>query len=588
MFFPFHVARFQSWFGVWSWVMLSLMVLFGSTANGQFDLQGPGVDPADFRVTTFASGLNFPVGMVELSDGSILVGVSNQNSFFGSSSGSILRLADTDNDGIADQQTTLVDDVPLGGLTTLRTAGDLVFTTGQGGNRPIAIYRLGDNPTDPLTSVGSLTINYPGGGWLHPHSALATRVAPGQSDTYELYFQLGSDTNFAATTRTASLTSDIGVSGTLAGDAIHRVTLTDNGTSITGANLTQIATGTRNAAGFDFHPYNGDLYFEDNGIDGVGDPNEPTSADELNILPAAQIGGAIESYGFPDTYVEYRTGTVVGNSGIQPDFAFQPIPAPNGAEGEGANDIAFAPRLFPEALRNGVFVGMHGKFFLGGLDNEENPLVFANLEDGSYFHFIGNDEPNIGHPDGLLSTLDSLFVADLAPGGGFSSSDANSGNIYQIRPLVTADFDSDRGVDCADADALTAVIASGTNDLDFDLTGDGAVDLDDLDQWLTDAGAVRNANGNSMLPGDANLDGIVDGLDFITWNEHKFTTSDAYCSGDFNADGVVDGLDFIVWNDNKFSSSDVLAVPEPCWGLGWVWVVIVRGRRRLGTARLSR
>src|SRR5689334_3425328 len=34
------------------------------------------VDPLDFRVTTFASGLNYPEGMVQLADGSLLVGSS--------------------------------------------------------------------------------------------------------------------------------------------------------------------------------------------------------------------------------------------------------------------------------------------------------------------------------------------------------------------------------------------------------------------------------------------------------------------------------------------------------------------------------
>jgi hypothetical protein len=30
----------------------------------------------------------------------------------------------------------------------------------------------------------------------------------------------------------------------------------------------------------------------------------------------------------------------------------------------------------------------------------------------------------------------------------------------------------------------------------------------------------------------------------------------------------VDGLDFVLWNDNKFTSSDsVSAVPEPCMGV---------------------
>src|SRR5437763_1322539 len=41
-----------------------------------FTVQGPGVNSTDFRVTTFASGLDFPLGMARLSDGSLLVAVS--------------------------------------------------------------------------------------------------------------------------------------------------------------------------------------------------------------------------------------------------------------------------------------------------------------------------------------------------------------------------------------------------------------------------------------------------------------------------------------------------------------------------------
>jgi hypothetical protein len=52
------------------------------------------------------------------------------------------------------------------------------------------------------------------------------------------------------------------------------------------------------------------------------------------------------------------------------------------------------------------------------------------------------------------------------------------------------------------------------------------------------------------------LDGNVDGLDFIAWNNNKFTTLAAWCDGDFTANGVVDGLDYIEWNTNKFQSCD--------------------------------
>lgn len=454
-----------------------------SLAQVPFSIQGPGVDPNDFRITEFATGLNFPVGMVELDDGSVLAATSNGNSFFGSSSGSLIRLIDTDGDGVSDSSQNLVSDVPGGKLSALRRSGDLVFATGQGSGVPISIYRLGAQPDDPLTLQGTITISY-SGSWLHPHSALAVRPTPGVAGSHDLFFQLGSKTNFDDTTDTRPLTSTIGSSGNLNGDAIHMIRISDLGQSVTGQNPVEIATGLRNAAGMAFHPTTGDLYLQDNGIDGIVIATEPTSADELNVIPAEDIGGAIEDFGFPSTYIEYRTEAVVGTTGIQPLIDFQPLPAPNGAEAEGPNDITFAPAAFPEALRNGVFVGMHGQFSSGGLPNEENPLVFADLNDNSYFHFISNMETGVGHLDGLLTTEDSLFVADLSPGGGLGSGNRNSGKIYQIQAIlpVAGDFD-----------------------------GDGDVDADDLAQWQGDVGQ----NGDS----DADNDGDSDGADYLIWQQ---------------------------------------------------------------------
>lgn len=120
------------------------------------------------------------------------------------------------------------------------------------------------------------------------------------------------------------------------------------------------------------------------------------------------------------------------------------------------------------------------------------------------------------------------------------------------------------GDPAADADALVAAIVAGTDDPFFDLTGDGLVNSADLTEWLCVSGNFYQ--GAAFLPGDANLDGAVDGLDFSFWNANKFTASAAWTAGDFNADGVVDGLDLLVWNGFKFQSP-VRSVPESCSGL---------------------
>jgi glucose/arabinose dehydrogenase len=425
--------------GIFHFILaLAALCLQWHAAAAQFVIGGdPRVRSEAFKITAFADSLNYPVGMALLADGSILVAVSNEPALFSSTSGSLIRLVDSDNDGVAESRTVLVDDVPGGGLTALRIAGNLVFTTGQG--RPITIYRLGASPDDKLTEEGEIFINY-SGPWLHPHSALAVRATPGECGSSDLFFQLGSAANFAKTTRTLFISSTIGVEGTLNGDAIYMVRITDNGASVAGSDLTQIATGLRNAAGMAFHPVTGDLYLQDNGIDGLVDPNEPHSADELNFIAADQIGGAIEDFGFPNNYIAYRTGEFAGGEGVAPLVSFQPFPNPlTGNESEGPNDIVFAPPSFPEGLNDGIFVGFHGRFSRGGLNNEENPLVYVDLKAKKYFHFIGIDQPNIGHLDGLLATDSSLFVADISPGGGFTSAAANSGVIYRIhhKPMPT-------------------------------------------------------------------------------------------------------------------------------------------------------
>src|SRR6266436_4872081 len=98
--------------------------------------------------------------------------------------------------------------------------------------------------------------------------------------------------------------------------------------------------------------------------------------------------------------------------------------------------MAFAPPAFPDGINTGIFLGFPGRFNLGGTNNEENPVLYANPASGAYFHFIEGQQPGIGHLDGLLATRDSLFVADLVSTGN-SSSGAAAGVIYQIKSLAT-------------------------------------------------------------------------------------------------------------------------------------------------------
>jgi glucose/arabinose dehydrogenase len=467
-------------------LFLVLPLPLSGTAAPPFQLQGPGVHASDFRLTVFASGLNFPKGMQELSDGSLLIATSDptpgSKSFY-SSVGTLVRLVDSDLDGVADGPPSVLFTGLAGSLSGLKVSGPLVFVASTG--HEITVLRLGKTPAAPLKLEGKIVFSLPSS-WLHPPSDLAVREAPDQPGSYELFFQLGSKANFAASTQTVPVSGL--VSGALEGDSIYRVTITDLGSSVTGSSVTRIARGLRNPAGYAFHPSTGDLYFEDNGIDGLSDPNEPLSADKLNVIPFAAIGGEVEYFGFPDNYTAYRSGMVVGGAGIQPVATFEPLPDPfTGEESEGPSEITFAPPAFPEGLNQGIFIGFHGKFNLGGIQNEENALVYVEPETGQYFHLVRSREPAVGHLDGLLSTLDSLYLADLTSGGSVSNG-AGQGVIYQLQAIqgprfLRGDSNGDGVVDVSDPVATLEYLFLGREPLPCfdaaDANDDGEIDISD-------------------------------------------------------------------------------------------------------------
>jgi len=85
------------------------------------------------------------------------------------------------------------------------------------------------------------------------------------------------------------------------------------------------------------------------------------------------------------------------------------------------------------------------------------------LENNSYSHFVDNDEPNVGHLDGLLATEDSLYVADFSPRGSFGAAQSNTGVIYQIqhqRPTVLQPGDADMDLDFDQNDLVRVQIAA--------------------------------------------------------------------------------------------------------------------------------
>lgn len=399
----------------------------------------PSVNPANFRITTFASQLNYPYSMQQLADGSLLVSTSDPipgGNYF-ASTGTLLRFIDANNDGIADGPGQIMYSGLPGSLTSLRTAGNLVLvTSSKQQHEAIWVLRMGATPSDPYTLVGSLSFSFPVASWDHTTYASIVRPTPGGNPgEYDFFFNVGSKYDAAPDQDTVGLSGLM--TATLNSSSIYMIKIQDTGSSVNFSNLTQIANGVRNAAGMAFDPLTGDLYFEDNGMDFESYKDEPLSTDKIHMIPADLIGTQVFNFGFPYTYISYRTNQHIGPPAIEPLIAFQPWPdRMTGSESEGPVEIAIAPTLFPAGLNNGVFVGFFGRFNLGGYANEENPVVFYNRANGQYFHFISNSEPNIGHISGLLSTDKALFLSDMSSNGIVSTPNGTAmGAIYKIEAI---------------------------------------------------------------------------------------------------------------------------------------------------------
>lgn len=282
-------------------------------------------------------------------------------------------------------------------------------------------------------------------------------------------------------------------------------------------------------------------------------------------------------------------------SGVGGEGTLRMVTGPAGSSFGVGNDLSFGGDLFGasggEAHLEVVFRGpaLTPIVANGGLHIYNNGTT---VSDFSLSVPVGGLPPTVGQYlllDYAGARTGDLFTELPATGVTYDLiyDDVNSRVMLSILSVTLndGDFNNDGQFNCTDVDALVANIVGGTNPPAFDLTSDGLVNTVDLTAWLGQAGAKNLASGNPYLPGDANLNGSVDGSDFGIWNGNKFTNVPAWCSGDFNASGAVDGSDFNLWNANKFLSADsVAAVPEPTGAAVLVGILVGLscrpGRRR--------
>lgn len=183
-----------------------------------------------------------------------------------------------------------------------------------------------------------------------------------------------------------------------------------------GSGMELYATGIRNTVGFDWHPATGELWFTENGRDGMGDDEPP---DELNRVSAPG-----QHFGFP--YLHGRSlpdpeyGELAGPRNLRPpEMELGPHVAALGMR-------FYTGEMFPEEYRGQIFVAEHGSW------NRSQPIgyrvMLVRMEDGEaagYEVFADGwltEEGAFGRPVDVL----------VMPDGALLVSDDRAGRIYRI------------------------------------------------------------------------------------------------------------------------------------------------------------
>jgi glucose/arabinose dehydrogenase len=233
------------------------------------------------------------------------------------------------------------------------------------------------------------------------HTARVCRIGPDG----KLYITLGNPFNVFAPEK-MDLYSKWGIGG------IIRLNTDGTGREV-------YATGVRNSVGMDFNPANGQLWFTDNQVDGMGDNIPPG---ELNRVTKAGQHFGFPWYGGGDTRTnEYKDSEPPADATF-PEVAMDPHAADLGM-------IFYTGKMFPAKYRGGIFSAQHGSW------NRTTPVgarvMFTSL----------NEEGGAGETtvfaQGWLNFETGEYIgrpADVTqlPDGSILVSDDYAGAIYRI------------------------------------------------------------------------------------------------------------------------------------------------------------
>lgn len=268
--------------------------------------------PPGFRIGLYAANVPNARSLALSPDGTLFVGSRD--------AGSLYAVRDTDGDYVADEVITLATGMDWPNGVALHAGALYVAEPGR-------ILRY-DDIEAALPALPEPVVIRDGFPTDRAHGWRYLRVGPDG----RLYMGIGVPCNVCE----------------VAGTAYGRIV----SLAPDGSDLQVYAEGVRNTVGFDWQPGTGELWFTDNGRDGMGDDVPP---DELNHAPRAGL-----HYGFP-----YCHGGTIPDpqfGGLRSCAEFTPPAQPLGPHVAALGMRFYTGDLFPEEFRDQVFIAEHGSW----------------------------------------------------------------------------------------------------------------------------------------------------------------------------------------------------------------------------------
>ncbi|TWH01089.1 glucose/arabinose dehydrogenase [Mesorhizobium sp. J18] len=394
----------------------ALIFAFAGTAHAQDNMQklenmqstGTGSDAFQFvpQDDEYAAQLRKNLEKIELPEGfkinlyavvpdarHMAVGPQGIVTFVGTRKDAVWAVTDRNKDGTADEVKRFAPSLEFtipNGVCFSKDGFLYIAERNRVRSFPAAefFYESPDVAAGDVVKEGELI---PGGDESFNHTARVCAIGPDN----KLYIQIGQPFNVPPPEKQEEY-KKTGIGGIIRMDQ-------------NGANREIYADGLRNPLGLDFHPETGELWTNDNQVDGMGDDTPPG---ELNRI--TEMG---QNFGFP-WYGGGDVRTEEYKNSEPPADAVMPV-VETTAHAADLGLIFYTGNKFPARYKNGVFTAQHGSW------NRTVPagarVLFTPLnEDGTAGEqeefaagWLTPDGEYIGRPVALAQLRDgSLLVSD--------------------------------------------------------------------------------------------------------------------------------------------------------------------------------